>query len=107
MIQCLGFGKIIFANRYPFQNGGGVVEYYIKDVPLDDNEPDKNRTFKVKIFYKADETLELLEVGKHVSIDGSLEIDKYKNKDGEWVDKGLYILMQAKNMIQYEPRSKE
>ena len=72
-----GTGIIVFANQFPFTNGGGVNSYLIRS-SLDK----KDTTFTIKEFWKQGNAITLKEKGTTWYINGTLEIYNQKNKDG-------------------------
>jgi len=87
-LSVFGYVKIGFSDTRKLRNGATLVTYSV-------NTEDTRNTkeyFTVKVFFKEGEIVKVMPNGSMGAICGApLKHDKYKDSQGNWVDKGLII----------------
>lgn len=101
-LSVFGYVKIGFSVVRKLRNGATLVTYSV-------NTEDTRNTkeyFTVKVFFKEGEIVKVMPNGSMGAICGApLKRDKYKDSQGNWVDKGLIIKLDNSTLtfVQVDP----
>ena len=83
----IGQFKVIFSDFIAFKNGGGVFNYVLQEV----NDYDTKNVVYAKDFFTPKQEIQELKKNVTYEIYGRLQNDTYKDRNGEWINKGGYI----------------